>query len=488
LSNKTHYHLFFKALKISFFFKILEKSLGFFKNILIAILIGVTQDTDAYFLLLSIVSFLILSWVRIADVISVPYLSSITNKYLFSRVTGSLVVVSTSLSILLLLAIYYGGDYWTRLALGYDTEQKIIIIDGMRVLMPYILLIIPFHVLKASYRSRMKSFKVNVADLILMLTTIIMITFFYRNTSVLYYALSLGMLLAFVYIFYNAYKENMVNFDIDLRLLEPLLQNKQLLYLIAIQLLHVGYITVDRVILTFLNVGDITIAVFAYSIATLPMYMLGLEGYFIALYAKTDSKKDRRAILQNLVIIVIFISTVLTVLIFAYSQELITLIFERGEFSRSNSNATALVLTGYALSIFPMILTGVFDQMYQVEKKLISVIVRYATGVVANIFISIYLVFNMKLGVLGVAIGTTISFWIMLFLQVYMSKNITIFNNIKWFFYLLILTLVLISAFSLIELWFVIEALLIMVAMLIGSVLYKGEEGKVMKDTLKLIF
>jgi putative peptidoglycan lipid II flippase len=488
LNNNKHYHSFFKAIKISFFFKILEKSLGFLKNILIAILIGVTQDTDVYFLLLSIISFLILSWVRIADVISIPYLSSISKKYLFSRVTGSLVVVSTSLSVLFLLAIYYGSDYWTKLALGYDSVQRKIIIDGMLALMPYILLIIPFHVLKASYRSRMKSFKVNVADLILMLTTIIVITLFYTNTSVLYYALSLGMLLAFIYIFYNAYKENMVNFDIDLSLLAPLLQNKQLLYLIAIQLLHVGYITVDRVILTFLNVGDITISVFAYSIVTLPMYMLGLEGYFIALYAKTDSKKDRRTILQNLVIIVIFISTVLTALIFAYSQEIIMFLFERGEFSRENSNTTALVLMGYGLSIFPMILTGIFDQMYQVEKKLTSVIVRYATGFVANIFISIYLVFDMKLGVLGVAIGTTISFWIMLFLQVYMSKNIAIFGHIKWVFYLLILVLALVLAFSLIELWFLIEALCIMIIMLIAAVIYKGEEGKIMKSALKLIF
>ena len=101
----------------------------------------------------------------------------------------------------------------------------------------------------------------------------------------------------------------------------------------------------------------------------------------------------------------------------------------------------------YILSfiIIPFSFQTIIDQVYQVEKKFSFIVKIKLFGFLINICLNYIFIFMLKLGVIGAALGTTISYSIVMILSFYNLKYLKIsvrfMKHLIWLIWLLIFNL-----------------------------------------------
>ena len=109
---------------------------------------------------------------------------------------------------------------------------------------------------------------------------------------------------------------------------------------------------------------------------------------------------------------------------------------------------------------------AVIDQIYQVEKKFSYVVKIKIFGFLINIYLNYIFIFSLKLGV-GAAMGTTISYSLVMILSLYNLKNLKIdiklINHFIWLLWLLIFNLPVIIIINIIKDYFYNDYLIIII-------------------------
>lgn len=161
-----------------------------------------------------------------------------------------------------------------------------------------------------------------------------------------------------------------------------------------------------------------------------------------------------------------------TVLFAIYSYDIIKLLFERGQFNSSDTNYTGLILLCYAIELPFYGLREIFSRVYYTFKNTKLPMINAMWGLLINIIVSIGL--SIKFGLVGLAIGTTVScistcaFITTAFLRDHISegKRAYIFSIVKWSsFFLavsLLLTIIVNTILPGIGYWFIAKIVLVL--------------------------
>jgi len=177
---------------------------------------------------------------------------------------------------------------------------------------------------------------------------------------------------------------------------------------------------IDIVIATFLP-GAIAFLYYADRVNQLPLSIIGTAmGAALLPWLSTQIRQEKmkEAISsQNRALeIVLFFTIPATIALLLIAEPIISVLFERGEFSAEASRATAYGLMGYALGLPAFVMVKVFSVSFFAHGNTKTPVIIASVALVTNVVLNIVLVlWFQKIGIMphiGLAVATSISSWL----------------------------------------------------------------------------
>tara|TARA_A100001015_G_C15013432_1_gene724334 strand:+ start:74 stop:1585 length:1512 start_codon:yes stop_codon:yes gene_type:complete len=439
----------------TFFWKFGIQIFSILKHILIAGYIGLSIQLDIFYMALAIFGIFITSWMLVFDNVAIPKLVeySTNNDWCnFKSLGSSLLGFSFILSIFFVLIVLFLPNHVSFLALGFSMEEKDHLARNFIWLFPAILLYLPLGVLYSILKSVRQFSIFNKCEFIGSISILIFLFFFLYTEGVLYWSYSLGISLSFIISFYFVFKKFSIlpkspfenNLRSIVRAMPPLLIIHSSYYL---------FVMTDRFLVTFLNPGDIAALTYATVITYSMPQLLSLATYFLTAYSEEKKTIEKNRKFNEAISLVLLIGFPTTVIFISTGDNIISILLERGVFSSDNSERVTYILSVLCFSIIPLCIQPALDQIYQAEKKLRRIIIIKCISLIFNVFLSAYLIFILHFGVIGAALGTTITYWFMLFMCLfdinYFKIKILWMKHFKWLAWLVIFNSpILVKSFS----------------------------------------
>lgn len=177
----------------------------------------------------------------------------------------------------------------------------------------------------------------------------------------------------------------------------------------------------DAWLASFLISGSISYLYYANRIFQFPLALFAIATSVaifpkVARYLKNEDFDKAHLILHNSFWFLTSILTLATIVGITFSEEIITLFFQRGEFSALDTQNTSLILSMYLAGLLPYGLSRIFSLwLYSTHKqKEAAKISTIALG--ANILFSLALVYQFKAA--GLALASSMSGFILFFLTI----------------------------------------------------------------------
>ncbi len=168
--------------------------------------------------------------------------------------------------------------------------------------------------------------------------------------------------------------------------------------------------------------GAISYLYYADRVYQLPLALIGIAIGMAMLPSisskiKSDSlEKIHQSIEQTLLFSLLFAFPA-SVGIFALSEQIISVLFERGEFNEKSTLFTSKALKFYALGLIAFILMKIYTPIFFAYEHAKPILYITTINLVINTILSIVLFVN--IGFIGIPIATTVSAWISVFLMNY---------------------------------------------------------------------
>lgn len=200
---------------------------------------------------------------------------------------------------------------------------------------------------------------------------------------------------------------------------------------------YVGAVTtnlVDQWFTSFEGEGSISVLSYAAMLYLLPIEVFGkaiMQTYFTKFSAVSTLTKKLLASYNEGFKLILFVLIPISLFLLLSNDVLISLIFERGNFSAENAHITSLVLSALALGlVFRVIAYYNYRLLHAVNKSWIAISIGLM-GVVTNFLLNYVL--SKYFGLIGIASATTISLLISAIISCFLIKK---YYNIKYISYI----------------------------------------------------
>ena len=158
---------------------------------------------------------------------------------------------------------------------------------------------------------------------------------------------------------------------------------------------------------------------------------IGIPYYFLTIYADEKAVVQKSRKTNDMFSLAILISLSSFILFFLISDDLISVLFERGKFSYKDTARVSELLFILSFMIFPLLIQRPIDQIFQVENQINTIVRRTILGLTLNIILNYIFIFYFKFGIYGIASATSISNWIILILSLEQLRKLNIIINWK---------------------------------------------------------
>lgn len=398
---------------------LISKLLGFLREIFLSYFYGASSTTDAYLVALTIPGVLFTFFSTAIAVGFIPTFSSISNDIeqrneFVNNIFNILLIVST---IIVIGTVLFSEQLVEILAPGFDNYTKTLAIKFTRLFVLGIYFSSWLSIFVA-FLNYFKYFRVvALAGIPFNISILISIVLsFYYNIYWLVLGAVFGKLLEIIYL-YPYVRKNSYKYKLTLNLKD---KNVKYLFLLSLPLtLSISVnqlnIIVDKSIASSLEVGAISainysnyliqlvVGIFVLSVTTI--FFPDLAKHFI----DRDFKKIEGLMLKSLKLVNILVIPSAFYFFFK-SYEIISFVFERGNFNSSSSLLTSSVFVFLSLGLLPFsyreVLIRVFYAMHNTKTPVVNSII----AVIINILLAFQL--SKTLGIIGIAIATTIAAFI----------------------------------------------------------------------------
>ncbi len=472
------------------FWKFNIQFLSIIKHIIIASFIGLSAQLDVFYMSLTIIGIIITSWAVVFDNIAIPKLVSLNkiNKEKFETLTSSLLLLTILISIFFCFLILIFPYIFSSIAIGFNNEQKTLLENSFLWFLPAIAFYLPLSFLSSVFRSIRNFTIVIIIEFFSSLIIISCIYFYSNNYQVLYWSYSLGISLSFILSYFILLKNiNLFRFNLLDRNLKLLLPS--FLPLIILHSSFFIFTMTDRLFVSFLEEGDISALAYATVLVFSFPHLIGIPNYFLTIYAEQKNLNQRNLKFNDTISLAIFFSIPCTIFLIVSGENIISMLLERGAFEANDTKRVHDIIIPLSFIILPVTVQVALDQIYQVEKKFKNIIFIKLLGLFFNVSLNILFIFELKLGVVGAAIATAISYWIVLFLSLKNLINIKIYIYWKrhitwslWVFSHIFLFIILTSYFqnniNSNFLIIILNCIMILTSLTLCCLYYKGVEKK----------
>ena len=406
---------FLKSIGASVLWKGLDRLAGLAKHIVIAATIGLSAQLDVFYMAIALLGVLVFSWASLFDVVAVPNMVRAwqeNRQAEFRQIASGLFILTMTGSLFLAIILYQAKAGLANVAIGFDQDRERLLAEAIPWLLPVILLYIPLRLMGAVLRALRMFSPFYQAELITTLTVLLCVAIFREDGHVLLWSFSMGIGAAFVFLLIRtqSYLFPLANpFSPVVR------QSLQMVPgLLILQAAHYIYVLTDRVFVSFLPEGGVSALAYGMALISLFPSLAALSGSFITVIAEYNDISKRSERLNDLMSMAIYIALGATAFMLMGGQIMVQVMLERGVFTASNTASVARSIAAYVWMILPLLLIGPLDQIFQVERRIGLIVRRTLLGMLANILLNAWFLFGLGWGLFGVAMATSISYWIML--------------------------------------------------------------------------
>ncbi|MBI4753249.1 murein biosynthesis integral membrane protein MurJ, partial [Candidatus Desantisbacteria bacterium] len=328
---------------------IIARLFGYLKNVAIAVLVGFTAQTDAFFMSFTLIS-IFLVFADVFDSIGVPNLvrAREESRERFIELSGLLFTCTTILAIFLLISSIFLYPLISKIAVGFTEEKKGYLSLYFYLLLPYLFFCLFFHHFGAILRSERLFTPYFIGELINSIFTCISLVIgllIYKNPAAIPIAVSIGQIIATGYIVFAGRKHLHVAFFIDNTSKDMLRQFFCLTSLYGIS--HI-FMLIEKAFASILSTKCITALSYGLMIALIPKGILRLEN--IVVTSLSEAGADIRK-LNFYVKRILLISSLFTIVMFIFAPVLVKLLLGYGNFSQTDLMLTVEAAKYYALSL-----------------------------------------------------------------------------------------------------------------------------------------
>ncbi|MCS7263186.1 MAG: MATE family efflux transporter [Aquificaceae bacterium] len=370
----------------------------------VAVLLGFSYQTDGFFMALALAG-IFLTFADVFDSIGVPQLvrARMQSQEEFKKLAGLLLtftlVLSTSSTLLALLL----AELVLRIPAGFSPQAMEATKTSYLLLLPYIFGSFLFHHFGAVLRSQRRftqyfvgEFFISLANLVAVLLGLLLT----KDYRVLPVSFSVAYAVGCVYMLYVGREHLHLELRFDARAKKLFFQFFQLALLYSI--LHL-YILVDRAFASYLGEKAVSALTYGFLLAQIPWTILRFEHMAITSLAESEGCIKK----LNFYLGMLFMfSLPFVVLFFALPWLPVKLLFGYGTFSKVDMELTSTALQFYALSIPFVLFWPVIYRVFQIKERLLEVGFVAFLGVVTNFVLNYISVFYLKMGLVGICLGT----------------------------------------------------------------------------------
>jgi peptidoglycan biosynthesis protein MviN/MurJ (putative lipid II flippase) len=428
---------FLKSIGSSVFWRGLDRLAGFIKHIVIAATLGLSVQLDVFYMAVAFLGVFVFSWGRLLDIIAVPDMVKAwkeNRREEFRQIASGSFSLALIISFLLAVILYFARTGIAEIAIGFEQNRKHLLAEAIPWLLAVIMFYIPMRSMGAILRALRNFSSLYRSEFLISLSILFCVLGFRENEHVLLWSYSAGIIVAFLYFLrisrqYIFPLHNPFSFVIRRTLqLAP--------GLLVLQGIGYVFVLTDRIFVSFLSVGEVSALAYGMMLPALLPSLLALNDSFITVIAEQDTRAKRSERLNDLISMAIYVGIGGTAFMLIAGQTIIQVVFERGAFSAGNTKSVALALSAYAWSIVPMFLINSLDRVYQVERKISLIVLRSMLGLLANIFLTVWFLFGLNWGLYGVALATSISYWVMLLAGLsglkYIGYDLEKHRHLRW--------------------------------------------------------
>ena len=400
-----------QAILKSSFLNLLARGFGYLKQVTIAVLIGFSLDTDAFFLALGLLG-LFLIFTDVFDSLGVPNLVKARQKSSeeFQKLAGILLTFTTSLAIIVTSLAILLSPVIINIAFGYNEYEKQLLKEYFLLLIPYLFFSFFFHHFGAVHRS-LRHFTVYFLGEFLFSFFSFIFTaiglFFTKNPKVLPIALSLAQFVATVYIFLVSRKFWGMHFFLDKTVKKMF---KQFLQLLGVYSVFHLYALVDRAFASYLPPKSISALTYGWMIAMIPKGIFKFENIVITSLSEVNASWDK---VKFYTFRVLIFSLPFVVFIFIFAPYIVELLFGYGAFSVVDAELTTTAVRFYVLSLPFVFLWTIFYRIFQIKEKILLVIPILGLSIVLNGTLNYIFLFKLNWGIKGICIATGIAYMVL---------------------------------------------------------------------------
>lgn len=282
----------------------------------------------------------------------------------------------TASVILALLGILFSKEIVLVTAYGFRSipEKFIKTVEVTRITFPYLVLVSMAALFQAALNSRKEFFQPALSPALFDLGIIVLIIvsyFFLPKESyviVLGYSVIFGGLLQLLYLFQRLKAHNL-HPEITTTIKHPYLKDFGKLLIPVFISVGFSKITpfVNTLIATFLREGSVSYLTYAYRIMQVPvgLFAVGLQTVSMPSFSQIAARNQEiRDALWKSVFYAVFLTLPSSIFIMFYSEEIVTLLFQRGAFSAMDSINTAQALVLYTPHVVAIGLSKVLLNYY----------------------------------------------------------------------------------------------------------------------------
>ncbi len=200
----------------------------------------------------------------------------------------------------------------------------------------------------------------------------------------------------------------------------------------------------DTWLASFLAAGNISYLYYANRVFQLPLALFAIAtstAIFpkVARHLKNDNETEALLILKKSFWFLVFLLSSFVVGGIILSEEVISLLFERGSFGKDDTVVTATVLSMYMIGLLPYGLAKIFSLWLYSEHKQKEAAKIASYSLVVNIVLSLVLIYLLKAS--GLALASSISGFVLLYYTIreFGRDRFSKFFDLRMSFYLILL-------------------------------------------------
>ncbi len=431
-----------KAGAVIFIALFIDKILGIFKEILVAYKFGVSHTLDVFNVAMALPGLIIVFLTSSLISAFVPiYVGWISKHPVEKADEKSLSILYSNVVILSLfsLAGYFLVPYlFPLLGYGFSPEQAELGIHIQRLLILLFVLEGVNITFLGILQARKKFFYYSTTPILLSVT---LIAFLLAGDTLGIYALVYGFLcgtfikIVYIFVYLKKKKFRFITTKIDTSVIKSY-------YLLALPMVGSDMIAmsnflVDQVMATNLVQGSVSSLNYAHRISSLPIYIVVVSISqsilpYLSQYATVRDFDSFRNVIKNSIVLAGFISFPPTVLFLWFSQDIVSLLLERGAFDAEATIMTAGNLFYYTLGIFFHSYVLIHGAFFVALKNTKSLAVLATISFILNIIFNY--IFMKYMGVQGIALSTSVTLLIIFLVSFLLLKKISGFNQTKQLF------------------------------------------------------